>query len=167
MDLSPYYELLVLLHVVGVLVFLVTHSVSAIALWKVRTERDLPTIRKWLERSRRSLVLMNIGLATWAIAGVLSAFAGGWWTSGQYWVWAALVVAIIVIGAMTPMGRFYLNRLRSAAGTDPKRGSIDDPVAVDSTAFDVALATGRPVTLAAIGIVGLVILFWLMLFKPF
>jgi hypothetical protein len=31
----------------------------------------------------------------------------------------------------------------------------------------VALATGRPVTLAAIGIVGLVILFWLMLFKPF
>ena len=37
---------------------------------------------------------------------------------GTYWIWVSLVLAIVIIGLMTPMGRLYLNRIRAAVGVD-------------------------------------------------
>ena len=50
---------------------------------------------------------------------------------------------------------------------DPQSGKYDSAVAVDAGALDAALASGRPMLLLAIGLGGLIALFWLMLAKPF
>jgi hypothetical protein len=38
---------------------------------------------------------------------------------------------------------------------------------VDPQALEAAIMSGRPILLAAIGLGGLVVLTWLMMFKPF
>src|SRR5207237_1457478 len=95
-------------------------GVSAAVAWRLRTERDPVAVRTLLDFSRRSLSLTLIGALTWLIGGILAGFSGNWWTSGQYWIWVSLVLAMAVVLAMTPMGRIYFNRIRMAVGVDPK-----------------------------------------------
>src|SRR4051794_33124597 len=85
MNLAPYHLWIVWIHVVGVILFLIGHGVSAAVAWRLRTERDPVAIRTLLDFSRRSLSLTLIGALTWLIGGILAGFSGNWWTSGQYW----------------------------------------------------------------------------------
>jgi hypothetical protein len=73
----------------------------------------------------------------------------------------------VVVGLMTPLGRFYVNRVRSAVGIDPKTGKLDPAATVDGTAIAAAVSSGQPMLVAAIGFGGLAVLAWLMMFKPF
>ena len=68
---------------------------------------------------------------------------------------------------MTPMGRVYLNRVRVAAGIDPKSGAIDPAATVDAQALESAIMSGRPAVLLVLGLGTIVVLAWLMMFKPF
>jgi hypothetical protein len=77
------------------------------------------------------------------------------------------VIAIVIIGVMTPWGRFYLNKVREAVGVDVKSGAIDASAPVDPARLDAAIKSGQPMLLAAIGFGGLVVLAYLMMFKPF
>ena len=83
------------------------------------------------------------------------------------WIWAALAVAIAVTAVMTPLGRMYLNRVREALGIDSEDRHADRGRQVRRDRAAGGAASGRPWLLAAIGLGGLVILFWLMLAKPF
>lgn len=165
-NLAPYHSFLVSAHVVGVIIFVVAHAVSAYVLIRIQSESDPDKLRGLLRMSRRSLNFAGIGLVIWFIAGVVAGFSGNWWTSGRYWIWAALAVAVVVTGLMTPMGRMYLNRIREALGVDPRTGAYVSGGA-DPAALAAARASGKPWLLAAIGLVGLIVLFWLMLAKPF
>jgi hypothetical protein len=69
------------------------------------------------------------------------------------------VLAVFLIGIMTPMGRIYLNRVRETLGIDPKTGAFDSSKQVDPAAVEAAVASGRPVLLTVLGIGGLAILF--------
>lgn len=166
-DISQFHSLIVLVHIVGVALFVVAHSVSAVVVLRLRSERDPQSLRSMLDLSRRSLNVAGIGFLLWFLAGVLAGFSGNWWTTGRLWIWASLVVAIVLTGLMTPMGRVYLNRVRTAVGVDPKTGKHDPTVQVDGAAVQTAIASGQPALLAGLGIVGLLVLFWLMLAKPF
>jgi hypothetical protein len=68
---------------------------------------------------------------------------------------------------MTPFGRIYLNRVRVAVGIDPKTGVVDNTMVVDPLALDAAIMSGQPTLVAALGIGTVIILAWLMFFKPF
>lgn len=166
-DISGYHGLFVQAHVVGVLLFVIAHAVSAFVLLSLMRERDPSKLRNLLSLSSKSLLVAGIGFLIWFLAGVLAGFSGNWWTSGRLWIWAALLLAIVITAVMTPMGRFYLNRVREAVGIDPKTGSINASAPVDAAAVDSAIASGQPAILAAIGIGGLVLIFWLMVAKPF
>jgi hypothetical protein len=170
-DLAPFHGWIVFIHIVGVFAFLLAHGVSAGVLLRLRSERDPGAVRTLLDLSRRSLGIMGIGALVWLVAGILAGFSGnggaGYWTTGSYWIWASLVVAILIIGLMTPFGRLYLNKVRGAVGIDPKTGAFDASKPVDPAALDAAINSGRPMLLAAIGFVGLAVLAYLMMFKPF
>ena len=101
------------------------------------------------------------------LGGILAGFSGSWWTSGQLWIWASLVLAIVVVGMMTPMGRFYFNRIRAAVGVDPRTNAADPNFVVDQGAVNAAIASGNPMLLTVVGVGALVILAWLMIVKPF
>jgi len=166
-NLAPYHSLLVSAHVVGVILFVLSHAVSAYVLIRIQSESDPDRLRQLLGWSRLSLTVAGIGFLIWFIAGVVAGFSGNWWTSGRLWIWASLAVAIAVTGLMTPMGRMYLNRVREALGIDPKTGKLVAGGVYDAAALQSARESGRPWLLAVIGLGGLVILFWLMLAKPF
>ena len=114
---------------------------------------------------------MSVGGLIWLVAGIAAGFTGrggtGWWTTGTYWIWASLVLAIVIMGLMTPLGRMYLDRIRAAVGVDVKTGAVTPGFQVDQAALETAIRSGNPTLLAAIGVGGLLILLWLMIFKPF
>jgi hypothetical protein len=167
MDLGAYHVWFVWIHVVGVFLFLIGHGVSASVAWRLRTERDPAAVRTLLDFSRGSLSLTLVGLLIWFFGGLLAGFSGSWWTSGQYWIWVSLAIAVAVVLAMTPMGRLYFNRVRLALGVDPKTNTLDPDFEVKADALDAAIMSGQPTLLAAIGVGTVVVLSWLMYFKPF
>jgi hypothetical protein len=167
LDISRFHSLIVSIHLLGVILFVVAHAVSAVVVLLVRRERDPVKLRRFLTLSRQSLLVALIGLAAWFLSGILAGFSGNWWTIGRYWIWASLVLAVALIGLMTPMGRIYLNRVREAVGIDPKTGAVDSSKQVDSAAVEAAVASGRPILLTVLGTVGLAVLVWLMMAKPF
>jgi hypothetical protein len=170
-DLAPFHAWIVFVHVLGVFLFLLAHGVSAAVLLRLRAERDPATVRTLVDLSSRTFLVMSIGAAIWFFAGILAGFSGNYWTSGRLWIWASLLVVVVVGGVMTPLGRSYLDRVRTVLGIEtggwrPDSGqSMADNV--DPQALEAAIMSGRPILLAAIGLGGLVILTWLMMFKPF
>jgi hypothetical protein len=162
---------IVFVHIAGVIVFLIAHGVSVGVVLRLRAERDPAAVRTLVELSRGSMNAMSLGGLIWLVAGIAAGFTGmggaGWWTTGTYWIWASLVLAIVIMGLMTPLGRIYLNRIRAAVGVDVKTGAVDPGFQVDPAALEAAVRSGNPTLLAAIGVGGLLILLWLMIFKPF
>ena len=167
MDLAPYHLWIVWIHVVGVFLFLIGHSVSAAVAWRLRTERDPVAVRTLLDFSRRSVMFMSVGLLIWLVGGILAGFSGNYWTSGHYWIWVSLVLAIVVIVVMTPMGRLYFNRVRLAVGLEERSNKVVPGFVVDQAVLDKAIMSGRPALLASIGVGMILVLSWLMFFKPF
>jgi len=166
-DLAPFHGWIVFIHIVGVFAFLLAHGVSAAVLLRLRSERDPAAVRTLLDLSARSMIAMAIGGLVWLVSGILAGFSGNFWTTGRYWIWASLVIAFVIIGVMTPWGRLYLDKVRAAVGIDPKTGTIDALAPVDPAALDAAIKSGRPMLLAGIGFGGLIVLAYLMMFKPF
>jgi len=166
-DLAPFHGWIVFIHIVGVFAFLLAHGVSAGVILRLRSERDPGAVRTLVDLSRRSMNVMSLGGLVWLVAGILAGFSGNYWTTGRYWIWASLVVAILIIGVMTPWGRMYLNKVRVAVGVDPKTGAIDASAPVDAAQLDAAINSGKPMLLATIGFGGLAVLAYLMMFKPF
>lgn len=166
-DLAPFHQLFVFAHILGVFLFLLAHGVSVYVMFRVRTEREPTSIRTLLTLSGTSMTMLTVGFLVWFFAGIAAGFSGDFWTTGRYWIWASLAVAIFIVAIMTPLGRFYLNRVREAVGIDPKTGDVDASAVVDSAVLEAAIASGRPMLLAAIGLGGVAILTWLMMFKPF
>ena len=166
-DISGFHETIVLVHVLGVILFVLAHAVSLVVLVLIQRERDPDALRRLLTVSRQSLLVALVGLAVWFLGGILAGFSGSWWTSGRLWIWASLVLAVLLIGLMTPMGRMYFNRVREAVGIDPQTGAVNVNAQVDPAAVEAAVRSGQPVLLAALGTIGLLAIFWLMLVKPF
>jgi len=167
-DLSFLHAPVLYLHIIGVFLFLLAHGVSAGVALRIRSERDPVAVRTLLDFSARSIGVMGLGATIWLFSGIFLGFSGNYWSTGRYWLWASLLLALVIVGVMTPMGRFYLNRVRLALGIDP-RGPANQPLAadVDRVALDAAIKSGRPELLAAIGVGGVAVLAWLMMFKPF
>jgi hypothetical protein len=147
--------------------FLIAHGVSAGVALRLRSEREPVAVRTLVDFSRRSMVVMGIGFLMWLVAGIAAGFTGNWWTSGTYWIWVSLVLAIAIIGVMAPWGRIWLNRVRAAVGVDDKTGAVDPNYEVDAAGLDAAIKSGKPELLATIGFGGFLIILWLMIFKPF
>src|SRR5688500_3741336 len=133
----------------------------------IQRQRDPAALRRLLTVSRQSLLVALVGLAVWFLGGILAGFSGYLWTTGRLWFWASLVLAFILIGLITLMGRLYFIRVREAVGIDPQTGAVNPNVPVDSAAVELAVSSGQPVLLAALGTVGLLAILWLMLAKPF
>ena len=166
-DISAFHRTIVLIHVVGVVLFVLAHLVSVAVVLLIQRERDPAALRRLLTLSSRSLLVALVGLAAWFLGGVLAGFSGNWWTSGRLWIWASLVLAVVLIGLMTPMGRLYLNRVREAVGIDPETGAVNTSASIDPAAVDAAIKSGQPILLTALGVFGLLAILWLMLAKPF
>lgn len=149
----------VFLHIAGAFGFLMAHGVSAYVTLRLPKERDPARVSQLLELSASSVGFMWNSIGVLLIGGIAAGFTGHFW--GQGWIWAAIVVLIIVTATMYAMGTTWAKRLRTISGA--MAGGTE---AVSGAQFEEILRSKRPYTIAAIGFVGLLLILWLMIFKP-
>ncbi|MBI3841150.1 MAG: hypothetical protein HY297_04250 [Thaumarchaeota archaeon] len=99
--------------------------------------------------------------------GITLGFLGGFW--GRFWIWTAIIVAFVMMGLMYRLGTHDFNLLRRAVGLaySENRKKHQPLAVVDAEALDKLLDSPRSTQLSVIGVAGLLIIAWLMFFKPF
>lgn len=159
------YAYIVLLHVVGAFVFALAHGVSVAVGLRLRGVRSREQVAALLELSGMAIGGLYVGLLLLLIGGVWAGFAGNHW--GRLWIWAAIGVLVFVTVAMYAIATPFYGRMRAAAGvtTDPKQLSRYGEITPDE--LQRMGASSRPVWLAVIGGIGLLVILWLMVVKPF
>jgi plastocyanin len=150
---------LVFVHVAGVFGFMMAHGVSAYVTLRLPRERDPTRVSQLLELSASSVGLMWNAIGVLVLAGIAAGFTGDFW--GQGWIWAAIVVLVAVMAAMYLMGTTWAKRLRTISSA-----MVEGTEAVSSQQWEQLLRSKRPHALAGVGFVGILVLLWLMIFKP-
>jgi hypothetical protein len=168
MDLTPYLSWIVFIHIAGAFGFVLSHGASAFVAFRVRGERDPARIGALLDLSSSSLGVMYVSLVVVFVAGVLAAIVGGYF-NGRFWPWAAILTLFLVAGAMYPLATEHYTRVRQAIGARTGREKPGDPAVVplDAAGLAALLDNRRPEAIAAVGGIGLLVLLWLMVLKPF
>ena len=167
MDLSPYLGWIVFAHVVGVFLFVAGHGVSIAVAYRIRPERDPARLLAYLDLSAWSLNLAGIGLLVLLVAGILAGLVAG--DFGRLWLWASIVLFVVIGGLMTPLGGIPLSKIRYALGQRTRGMRSTDPDPTPAPLADVVpmLDALRPGVLALIGGGGFLVILYLMMFKPF
>jgi len=161
------YQWIVLLHVVGAFLFVVSHGASIWVVNRISRETDVRRIAALADLSSASLGGAYIGLLLLLIGGIWAGIAGDWFRFG--WIWAALAVFIAISIAMYVVATPFFKRLRIALGQRVQGMAKDapDPVpAADADTLGIA-ASAPAMVLNVVGFGGLAVILWLMVVKPF
>src|SRR2546421_3537449 len=141
------YRWILATHVASVFGFLFAHGGSAFASWQLRRERRPEPARALLKLSELSLYASAPFLLLLIASGIALGFMGGWWN--RPWVWASIVIFVLVSLAMGFFGGYHRAR------------AVDPAAPVDLTS---ALDATHPNLLLVIGMAGLLVLFLLVHF---
>jgi hypothetical protein len=148
-----------LLHVLGVLGFVMFHGVSIVVAFRLRKERDRARIAELLQFSGSSVIGMYVSLVVLIAFGVVAGFSGSWW--GYWWIWISLVLLVVTILEMGAVARPYYERLKDAIQLRPSgvpRKSDEE--------LDQLLRSRLALFNAVWGLLALVVITWLMIWKP-
>jgi hypothetical protein len=154
------YLLWKLLHVLAVLAFVMSHGVSAWVAVLLRKERDRMRIAQLLQFSGSSVQAMYASLGLLTLFGVITGFAGQWW--GHWWIWLALLILVLLVGEMSAVASPYYRRLKEAVEVRPS----GVPRRSDEELEEMLRSPVATLT-TVLGFVALIVLTWLMVFKPF
>ena len=148
--MTSLYTWLKFLHLVGLAGFLFAHGISGGASLALRGQVSTES-RRLLQLSQKSSYVAYPGLLLLLVTGIWMAFAEHLW--GHGWLWASLVVLVVVFGGMGYVSRNYHLARGASSQTDDVVGTH--------------LGRARPLLAVWIGSVGLILLIGLMVFKPF
>lgn len=148
------------LHVAGVIAFVLFHGVAVFAALRVRKERDRARIATLLQFSGSSILGMYVSLAWLIVFGVVAGIQGFYWNDGWFWISIGLLVLVTV--EMFAVARPYYQRVKEAVEVRPS----GVPRRSDEELEEILTA---PVALwnAILGAAVLLVITWLMIFKPF
>jgi 4-hydroxybenzoate polyprenyltransferase len=141
------YQWLVFVHIASVMGLLLVHPVTVA--FHLKQERDDTRIRELLEVSEAASMLRWVFFGLTIATGVVLGFMGGLW--GTVWIWAALVIFVLIGVVMNVYGGRTIDRI-----ADTK----------DDAEMERLLTRFRPTILAVTGTGGLLVILYLMLFKP-
>lgn len=153
------YTWLKFLHIASVLAFLAAHGTSMTVLYAIRRERDRARILSLIQVSGQTAIPMYAALGSIVLFGVLLAFKLHYW--GQTWLWVSIVVLIATAGLMTATAKPYFARVKEACQMRPS----GVPRISDEELGEV-LGSAKAHLITAIGVVGLLAILYLMVFKP-
>ena len=163
----PVYSIVIYLHVLSAFLFIFMHGVSGFVAFQVKRETDAERMRALLGVSSSTYGLMYGSLLGILLTGILGGIMGAHWGSG--WIWIALAVLVSITVAMSLMGMRQTNPLRKALGMpyfennrQQKPQSPAEPAVIAERVRAL-----HPEQFASLGVVGLAVILWLMLFKPF
>jgi hypothetical protein len=162
MQLYPWF---VFIHVLAAFLFILAHGASAFVSYRLRAERDPTRIAALLDVSSSTIGLMYGTLSLLVLAGVAAGIMGDWFSKG--WIWVAIGVLFAVTVLMYVVATRYYVTVRQALG-QTRRGSCGPaPEPLPPDQLLALLDSRRPDAIAAIGIIVLAALLWLMVVKPF
>lgn len=144
------------LHILGGFGFLASHGATAGVALRLRKEREPERIRALLDLSRSTRPWMYVSLLVLLTGGIVDGFQGQWW--GQGWIWAALILLLVLLMAAFPLAVPYYIQVRRAVAEDATTSPAE---------LDALLRSSRPVVIAAVETVGIAVIVWLMVLKPF
>ena len=153
------YRWLVFIHIVGVLGFVMSHGVSMMVALRLRKERDRTRIAELLQFSGTSVMASYVSLGILLIGGVWAGFRLDWWEYG--WIWVSLGVLVFMIAEMGAVARPYYRRLKEAVELRPSgvpRRSDEE--------LDAMLRSRLPLLNTVLGYASLLLITWLMVWKP-
>ena len=149
-----------LVHLTGVLVFVGAHGVSMFVMFRIRGERDRQRIAELITFSGTTTRPMYIGLAILTVGGVGAGLTLHLFS--QWWLWIAIGILLITIGLMSGLAKPYFRRITASCEIRPS-----GVPRVSDEELEQLLRSGEATMISLIGIVGLLLILYLMLFKPF
>jgi hypothetical protein len=149
-----------LVHLTGVLVFVGAHGVSMFVMFRIRGERDRQRIAELITFSGTTTRPMYVGLAILTVGGVGAGLTLHLFS--QWWLWIAIAILLITIGLMSGLAKPYFRRITASCEIRPS-----GVPRVSDEELEQLLRSGEATAISVIGIVGLLSILYLMLFKPF
>lgn len=158
------YQWLLFLHLGAVFAFMMAHGIHVTIMWKWRYEAD-PEHGLTLFNGVPEIHLTRLLIATVVGSGLILGFVGGWWR--QWWMWLALALLLAIWGAMYRWGGGFFSLVQGAAerAVEERRSGSGSTAAME--AYRATRLGWQPVGMMALGIGGLAVILWLMIFKPF
>lgn len=153
------YNWWVLLHLVGVFGLLAAHGVSMTASFRLRRERDPAKVNDLIQLSASSSRWFYVSLLALGLGGVVAGFVGHWWS--QAWMGLSVAVLVVVMVVMYALAKPFYRKVGIVA-----RAKAGGSQAVTDEQFDALLRSRTPDIVTLVGVLGLVALIYLMLFKP-
>jgi 4-hydroxybenzoate polyprenyltransferase len=141
------YQWIVFIHIASVMGLLLVHPVTVA--FHLKQERDDTRIRELLEVTEAASNLRWVFFGLTIASGIVLGFMGSWW--GTAWIWAALAIFVIIGVVMNLYGGRTIDRIADAR---------------DDAEMERLLTRFRPGILAVTGAGGLLLILYLMLFKP-
>ena len=153
------FRWLLYLHIASVLALLGTHGTSMTVLYRIRRERDRSRILDLVTLSGETIMPMYISLAAIVVTGVLVGLKVH--VFSEWWIWAAIVILVVVAALMGAIARPYFARVKEACQVRPS----GVPRVSDEELTEILKAPTAHV-ISAIGVIGLVVILYLMVFQP-
>jgi hypothetical protein len=147
-----WYRFWVFVHISGALGFLAVHGVSAGVAFRLRREHEPDRVRALLALSAATRPWMYASLSVLLAGGIVAGSLGSWW--GDSWIWEAVVLLTLLVVGAVPLAVPYYRRVRKLAAGP---GSED---------LARVLQSPRPIVIAVVESVGLLLIVYLMVLKP-
>ena len=167
--MADWIPILTVIHVLGAITFIVAHAVSMAIAFSLKALSDPDLLRRRLKISAWALSVAYWALLVVLVSGFADGIAGAWFNSGRWWIWASLVILLVVAVLMYPLATAPLARVRWALGSPILPRARREVPKAPPVAGDVArlLAAFNPVPPAVVGLIGLALILWMMVTKPF
>ncbi|MGZ4137256.1 MAG: hypothetical protein ACXVPX_06755 [Actinomycetota bacterium] len=154
-------DLWVTIHFVGIIGFVAAHGAQMWMMMALKGQApNRERIFELAEISRTATPPMYVALAILVIGGTGAGVQGGWFGEG-WWVWAAVGILLVEIGLMAAIATPYMRRVREATTR-----WADGSYTVPEPEFEALIASSTPALVNALGIAGLAVILWLMVYKP-
>lgn len=162
------YNVIKFIHVASVFMFLLSHGASANVAFQLKNERTPDRIRALLDLSSWSFIGMGVGFLLLLITGIIDAFDPVW-VGHNGWIWLSVGLLLAITVSMSFLGSAFYTKVRAAVGVPPYKRSNQQPIGETKSEEEIAklLNTNQPLILTLIGFGGILIIAFLMMFKPF
>lgn len=154
------YEWVKYLHIASAIGFVAVHGASIVVLYAARRERDRKRILAMLDASGRTAIAMYVMLGGIVGTGLWLGALRHLWLEKR-WFWLALIVLAATTGLMLAVAKPFTARIRAACEMRP----TGVPRKSDEELAEI-LGSGRVHVITLIGVVSLLLLLYLMMFRP-
>jgi hypothetical protein len=153
---------LLFLHIGSVLAFMLVHGVQVTVTWKMRREPDPTRMVQLFDALPSTLPLRWAVLAIFITGLALVAFLNLWLAP---WIWLSLGTLAGIWLTMYRWGGEYYTLIENTVL--PLMAATDEiAVAENRAAFDRARLSWRVPAMTIVGIGGVAVILWLMVFRP-